>query len=495
MKLALSPREAWNPLPSSAWNEEAARHLLRRVGWSAQPEDVARALTDGLPATLVRLLPAAPASMPMPPSLGHLKQNDPDFYRRLRAASPADRRQIRRQAREQSRSALFDLTIRWLQRARSPEYAALEKWTLFLGNVYVVAAQKVQDTLLLYRHQDLLRTRGLGKAPALTKGVLRSPAMIVYLDLQQNRVGAPNENFARECMELFTLGVGHYTERDIKEVARAFTGYVQRVGRFHFVRRRHDYGDKTIFGRTGRFDGDGVIDLIYEQPAAATHLPERMTRFYLTDEPLPAGHLKALGAWWRSTGFDLHQLTHRYFGSRLFFEPQFRSNYIKSPIQYYLGLLQDFSLDVPPLPRRLEPAFRQMGQMPFNPPNVRGWVGGREWISSTSLDARRLVARSVFFPINEARLNADEQRAIAAARASGRGAFAVDRRWFEPYAGRDPEETAAALLRKLLPGPAAGAYRQSVAGMLRGGRWRGTAAFSVRNATVALLETPDYQLC
>jgi len=493
MKTALSPQDAWQPLPPGEWNEDAARHLLRRVGWSAQPPEVARALREGLTPTLDRLFPAELPAMPVPQTVAELEEDTPDFVARVRAAAPADRRAILQKAREQSRDALLDLTIRWLQYASAPAHTAGEKWTLFLGNVYVVAAEKVQNTALLFQHQETLRRCALGPAPVLTKAVLRSPAMIRYLDLQDSRVGAPNENFARELMELFTLGIGHYTENDIKQAARAFTGYVQRQGQFAFVPRLHDRGEKTVFGETGSFDGDGVIDVIYRQPAAGTHLPARLTSFYLTADPLPDEHLAALGRWWAGTGYDLRALAHRYFASRLFFEPQFRGAYIKSPVQFFLGLEQDFALNVPPLPRRLEPAFRQMGQMLYNPPNVRGWVGGRDWISSTTLEARRTVARALFQPFDESRLNADELRAVAAARAEGLTIFTVDRAYLDQFAGLTPEATVARLTRDLLPLPVDEPFRHALAASLRGPPAQEEPR--LRNAIIAILETPDYQLC
>jgi len=493
MKIALSPQDAWQTLPPNEWNEDAARHLLRRTGWSAQAPDVARALRDGLGPTLDRLFPFELPPMPMPQAVAELEEDTPGYLARVRAAAPAERRAIFQKAREQSRDALLDLTIRWLQHASAPPYAAGEKWTLFLGNVYVVAAEKVQNTALLFQHQDILRRHALGPAPALTKAVLRSPAMIRYLDLQENRVGSPNENFARELMELFTLGIGHYTENDVKQAARAFTGYVQRQGEFYFAPRLHDGGEKTVFGETARFDGDSLIDLIYRQPAAAAHLAARLTSFYLTTDPLPDEHLRALGRWWADTGFDLRALAHRYFASRLFFDPQFRGAYIKSPVQYFLGLEQDFALNVPPLPRRLVPAFRQMGQMLYNPPNVRGWIDGRAWISSTTLEARRTVARALFQPFDESRLNADEQQAVAAARAEGLTTFAVDRAYCDQFSGHAPEEVAARLTRDLLPLPVDAAFRRALVAALRGLPAQEEAR--LRNAIIAILETPDYQLC
>jgi len=494
VNLALTPPEAWQPLPAAAWTEDAARHLLRRAGWSAQPQEVAAALRDGLPATLDRLFPREPPPLPEPASVAALADDTPAFVERLRAADPADRRKLLQEARERAREALRDLTIAWLRHARRSDRAAVEKWTLFLGNIYVVGADKVPNPALLCRHQAMLRARGMGTAPALARAVLRSPAMINYLDLQQSRRGAPNENFARELMELFTLGIGAYTEADVKEAARAFTGYTHRAGEFAFVPARHDPGPKTVFGQSGRFDGDAVIDLIYRQPAAATHLPARWAAFYLADEPLPEPYLEALGAWWRGADFSLREFARHAFGSRLFFEPPFRGACIKSPIQYYLGLLQDFSLDVPPLPRRLVPAFRLMGQLPYHPPNVRGWVGGRHWISSATLEARRLLARALLRPVDESRLNADEQLALAQARAAGAGVFTIDDAWFAPFSRPDTGAAAGELLRRLLP-QSADAYQPVVAAALAGAGRPAAEPARLRGAVLALLETPEYQLC
>src|SRR5690606_1278539 len=166
------------------------------------------------------------------------------------------------------------------------------------------------------------------------------------------------------------------------------------------------------FGRSGNFSGDAVIDLAYEQPAAAGFLPRELARFYLADEALPSEHVAALGAIWRESGFDLRVLVRTFFGSRCFFAPEFRGNAIKSPVQFYLGLLRDLDLSVTPLPRFSTARLRQMGQGLFQPPNVRGWVGGRAWINSSTLAVRRQMVRQLFSPLREETLNADEQRVI-----------------------------------------------------------------------------------
>jgi len=488
--------DVWQPLPATEWNEDAARHLLRRTGWSARPEAVTLTLKEGLTATLERLFPStAPAEFPKPKLITNLQEDTPDFAQRLRTAAPEDKRLLQKEARDRSQQAMADMAVRWLQFAAVPARAAVEKWTLFLSDIYVVSFEKVHNAALLYLHHAALRNHSLGSAPALTRAVSRSPAMVQYLDLQESKKDAPNENFARELFELFLLGEGHYTEQDIKDAARAFTGYRQRFGEYFFVPRQHDNGRKTVFGHTGNFSGNNIIELAYAQPAARTFLPGEMVRFYLTEEPLPAAQLQALGDEWRKNHYDLRALALRFFGSRLFFDASYRCNYIKSPVQFYLGLVQDLQLDVAPLPRPLLGALRQMGQALFIPPNVRGWLGGRHWINSSTLSARRQLVQSLFSPINEALLNADEQAELAAARTEGRSHFTLDPERLKSYDGLSAEQTADRLIDTFLPGKVDAAFRLEVRRFLSDNGLKAKPLERLRLAAVTLLQSPEYQLC
>ncbi len=491
-----SPRnpDVWEPLPPEAFDSAAARHLLRRVTWSATPAEVNRAVRDGLPATLGRLFPGETVPFPKPPAIAKLEKEAPELTQRIRAASAQEKRELQREAREASQQALREMSIQWLQFASQPAVAAQEKWTLFLSDIYVVAYEKVRNAAHIFDHTAILREHGFGTAPALTKAVSRSSAMIRYLDLQDSRRDAPNENFARELFELFVLGEGNYSERDIKEAARAFTGYRHREGAFVFARRQHDNTPKTIFGRTASFSGDEVIDLAYEQPAAATWLPHELARFYLSDSPIPQEQLAALGDWWRARNFDLRALAQRFFGSRLFFEPYHRGNYIKSPIQFYLGLIQDLELEVAPFARQVLGSLRQMGQNPFNPPNVRGWVGGRQWINSATLAARRQLVHVLLQPINEAALNGDEQRDLAAAREAGRARFTVDPSYFEALSRLSADELAARLIDSFLSGETSPTSRDDIIRFLKNNSST-PAARRIRSVLAALLQSPQYQLC
>ncbi|HWA84922.1 MAG TPA: DUF1800 domain-containing protein [Opitutus sp.] len=491
------PSEIWTRLPDAQWDAAAARHLLRRAAWAATPQEVERATAEGLDRTLDRLFPAEAPRPPEPSSVSALEEDTPAFMQKLRQAKGTEKKELQREARERAQGALHDLTIEWLRFAAQPEQSASAKWVFFLSDVYVVAADKVRNPALLWQHFDTLSRHAFGPAPVLTKAVSRSPAMIRYLDLDQNKRGAPNENFARELFELFLLGEGNYSEHDIKESARAFTGYRTRFGEFFLAARQHDAGTKTVFASTGRLAGDDVIDLAYRQPAAGTFLPHELVKFYLSDTPLAPEQLAPLGSWWSENSFALRALAHRFFGSRMFFAPEFRGALIKSPVQYYLGLLQELDLDVPPLPRRIIFPLRLMGQMPFNPPNVRGWVGGRSWINSATLAARRTLVESLFAPLREETLNADERRALSAARAAGNRGFTIGEDGFTDLSQLDSTAAARHLATKFLPHETAPEIEASLRQFLERDDEVSPAqrARRLRRGAVALLQSPEYQLC
>ncbi len=492
----LDPREAWRPLPPSAWNADLARHLLRRAGWAARPEDVARAVDQGLPATLARLFPTHPPTLARPVFVTRANERIAELQPLKRSApSYEDRQILEREERDLERLSAAELAFQWLQNATDPARAPYEKWVFFLSNIYVVSLEKVRRAENIHRHFDVLRTHGAGLAPALAKAVSRSPAMIDYLDLNRSSRRAPNENFARELFELFILGEGNYTEDDVKEAARAFTGYRHnpREG-FRLAAREQDRGEKTIFGRRGNFDGDQVIDLAFEQAAASTFLPREMARFYLTDAPPPGDYFAPLGEAWRASGHNLRELCLRFFGSLAFYHPAWRASHIKSPVHYYLGLVQDLGLDVIPLERSTLLPLRQMGQQLYYPPNVRGWVGGRLWINSSTLAARRQLAQTLCSPFDEQRLNADEKLDLLAARDAGRRRFTVDGDRIRAFTALGPQGIADRLCDFFLPGRVDEGYRQAIADYLSAARDAAAFEDRVRRATIAVLQSPEYQL-
>ncbi|HLS28618.1 MAG TPA: DUF1800 domain-containing protein, partial [Opitutales bacterium] len=439
MNANLTPSRAWEPIPDEAWSAAHARHFFRRAAWGATPADVKRALENGLSATVSEAFGTA-LSMPIPQSVNEAAETMRGLYQRVQQAPTQEKKEeLRAESRRKQLAAYHDMSIRWLQFASSPQRAPYEKWTSFLQNIFVVSYGALNNPSLVFQHHELLRQKGLGTAPELCSAVSRSPAMILYLDLQQSRSSAPNENFARELFELFTLGEGNYTEEDIKEAARAFTGYRQQNGEFRFARNQHDFGKKKIFGRTGPWEGDDVIDLIFRQKAAATFLPREMCRFYLSDQELHPAYIEALGEIWRKSRYRLSTLLETFFKSRIFYDARFRGNLIKSPVHFHLGLLHDLDLTVPPFPRNIIVRYRQMGQTLYQPPSVRGWVGGRLWINASTLTARRMLVESLFQPFSPQNLNADERRTLLAFRQEGRVELVVTRRRLSQMAEADPQ--------------------------------------------------------
>ena len=454
-------------------------------------------MREGLSATLERLFPLEAPPLKKPRLVARFEENAMALQRELFSKTGDERLRMQRELQERARLAIQELSIKWLEYAAQPDTAAVAKWVLFLSDVYVISAEKVRNAGVVHQHFDILAQHVFGPAPALTKAVSRSGAMVIYLDLGQSQIKAPNENFARELFELFVLGEGNYTENDIKEAARAFTGYRTRPdGVFRSDSRQQDRGEKTIFGATGNFSGDDVIELAYSQPAAASFLPREMAKFYLSESAFPAEHVATLGEDWRATGFELRPLLKRFFASRLFFAPEFRGNVIKSPLQFYLGFVQDMQLQVAPIPRLTIVPLRQMGQALFYPPNVRGWVGGRQWINSATLTARRQFVESLFVPIDENTLNADEQIELVAARSNGISRFTVPDDPFTPLASLDPAEAAGQLASTLLSETTRSGLRENLQEFIStGGSDVRQRVRRIRRAAATLMQSPEYQLC
>lgn len=219
--------------------------------------------------------------------------------------------------------------------------------------------------------------------------------MLQFLNNQQNRKEHPNENFAREVMELFTLGRGNYSETDVKEAARAFTGWgYDYQGNFRFRERDHDAGPKTFLGRTGNFTGEQVLKIILEQPAAATFLTTKIYRFFVNEVPNPA-HIEPLAIVFRQSGYDLADLLERMFSADWFYAPANVGTHIKSPVELLAGLRRTLNLKIDN-EQSLLGYQRALGQNLFQPPNVAGWPGGRSWIDSSSLLLRLQLPAILF---------------------------------------------------------------------------------------------------
>jgi uncharacterized protein (DUF1800 family) len=267
-----------------------------------------------------------------------------------------------------------------------------ERMTLFWHGHFATSADKVNDAGLMLDQNRLLRRHALGDFRALVQEISRDPAMLIYLDSATNRKAHANENYARELMELFCLGEGHYTEKDVQELARCFTGWEIKSGRFRFNRFQYDAGTKSILTRTEVFPEGTSIDWIVDQPQAARFIVGKLFRQFICDEPAsPTTLLEPLAVELRES-WQISRVVRRMLGSQLFFSSHAFARKVRSPIDLAVGLLR--SLEGSANAHRLAAELLQNGQGLFFPPNVKGWDGGRAWInSSTILGRTNMVGR------------------------------------------------------------------------------------------------------
>jgi uncharacterized protein (DUF1800 family) len=488
--------DAWKPLHGGLWRIDTAQHLLRRMGFSATPEAVTAALRQS-PERCIEQAFVPGAVMPKSAALSEFEASIHERYQSIRDASGdlESQRQMRQELRKEDESLFREFAMDWFHYARNPEQSAREKFVLFLQDIFVVERSAVRETYALYNLQQTLRAGTTIEYPALCKQVSKEPAMVRYLNLDQNTARKPNENFARELFELFTLGEGNYTERDIKEAARAFTGYrIKNRTEFIYQRRLHDHEPKTVFGQTGNWNGDEVIDLTFQQPAAKTYLIRELIKFYLTDQTVPEAYIEALGERWANQDFSLSYLIETFFQSQLFFHPAYRGNLVKSPIHFYIGLCQDLRLDIAPFDSRVLRSMSVMGQSFYDPPNVRGWLYGEHWINSTTISGRRQLVDYLFSTLNEKKLNGNEQRDLELAREAGRDQFLVTRERLQQVVGTAPEDLATHFTTYFITGSSRETYRQALQSIIGDTQTAG-ATQRIRNAMIALLQSPAYNLC
>jgi hypothetical protein len=256
---------------------------------------------------------------------------------------------------------------------------------------------KVRDYRKMMQQIDLFERGATGNLRELTIKVAQNPAMLYFLDAQYNVKGAPNENFAREVMELFTMGVGNYSERDVRECARAFTGWYFDDLAFKMDAAKHDGGVKTFLGRTGNFDGVEVLKIIFEQPVTAEFLAGKIYRFLVRDELSPELR-RQLGAVLRAHDFEVKPLLTAIFSSRDFYSRASYGGHIKGPVEHLVTMLKHLGVDEVPGVPDFNQATIAMGQHLLNPPSVAGWAGGKAWITPGLLIARGNVARDVLVP-------------------------------------------------------------------------------------------------
>ncbi len=477
-----------DPLPPDAFGPDQARHLLLRAGFGGSPAEVDALAAMGVDAAVDRLVDYE--AIDFEPDARDAFRSDvmrpySEQERRITDAARRRRdedtlavfRKRRQEAQAADRRQMAEIRRWWLARMVATPRPLEEKLTLTWHGHFATSYRTVEDSYHLYAQNRVFR--GNAKSfPRLLMGIIRDPAMLRYLNNDRNRRGSPNENLARELLELFALGEGNYTERDIKEGARALTGYTFEDDAFVFRKERHDQGIKFILGSQGRLDGDGFVQIILRQPACAAFVANRLYRAFVADVPpqprdLDGVHREAVIALsdrvWRD-GYELGGALKALFRSRHFYSDAVVGRKIKSPAELVVGALR--TLGVPagtPPPDALLSAMERMGQNLFYPPSVKGWDGGRAWINTATLFARQNVL---------AQIVRGAQRDLPQALAG---------------TARTPDAVAARVLALTLGRPDERAER-ALAGLL-GARPDPASPVALGEALTLATALPEYQLC
>jgi len=349
--------QRWRPAPG-AWDRAAAAHLLGRAGFGGTPAEVEAALASGFEATLA----------------GLFEERAPDAA-------------LARGAEKLLAGGDIDvLAGLWMARILSGAAPLRERMTLVWHGHFATSWDKVSEVRMMNAQNELFRQHALGDFRVLLHAVARDPAMLRWLDGDDNVKGSPNENFARELMELFALGLGAYSESDVKESARAFTGWGTEGMSFALRPRRHDAGPKTVLGQTGNLDGDAVVDIVLAQPACSRWIARRLLTELALPEP-PPDAVEALAQVLTDSGWSLRAAVEAILASELFFSPAARRARIAGPVELVARSVRQ--LGVRFSPRLAAAAAARMGQTLFRPPSVKGWEGGKAWIHVGAWIARQ----------------------------------------------------------------------------------------------------------
>lgn len=394
------------PLPAERFGLPEARHLLWRAGFGGTSAQVRTLASWGLERAVEHIVeydgiafdgsePGFAGTIMREPSeeerreyRAALARGDEDVVARFRL--------LRQRAQGEDRRQLREVQQWWLRRMIETPRPLEEKLTLMWHGHFATGYRTIENSYHMWMQNEFLRANAAGSFADLLHGIVRDPAMLAYLDQNDSRKNRPNENLARELMELFGLGRGNYTERDIKEGARALTGHTFYANEFVFDRQNHDAGSKTILGRRGDFDGAGFVDLILSRPACAELVARRLYGFFVADLPpvgteLPAhqtGAIRDLARTLTRHRYELRPALTRLFSSAHFHDPAVMGSRIKSPAELVVGAVRSLSTPVRSTGVLVD-AMDLMGQHLLQPPSVKGWDGGRAWINTSTLYVRQ----------------------------------------------------------------------------------------------------------
>jgi uncharacterized protein (DUF1800 family) len=368
----IDAKTAWAPyLPTAdnPWDRKKVGHLYRRAGFGATAAELDAGVKEGHEKTIARLLEGGPEPEDF--------VSTSEFMASARSMPPGA---------PQGR-----LSAWWLDRMLKTAHPLREKMTLFWHNHFATSSAKVQNARYMLGQYHLIQKHALGSFRELLVSMGTDPAMMVWLDTVGSTKGNPNENYARELMELFSLGIGNYTEKDIREAAKAFTGYEIKDGKGLLNARQHDAGEKTVFGKTGKFKGEDIAKLCLDKEACPRFVAGKLYRFLVSESgDDPAELIDALAEQYRQSDFDTGKLVATVLRSNLFFSPAAYRAKIKSPVEFAAGIVRGLEGSAGALP--LAQALEGLGQVLFAPPSVKGWDGGQAWLNAQTLLARNNLA-------------------------------------------------------------------------------------------------------
>lgn len=393
-------------LPAKKFGFDEARHLLLRAGFGGSPQQVQALVGWGLEKSVDYLINFDKVSDdPVPPDLFDRNIMHPPTVeeraeqRRAQAARDEDKlaeyRLRRQQAEREDREQIKKLQHWWMKKMIETSRPLQEKATLFWHGHFATSYRTIEDSYHMFAQNGLFRRYAVGNFAEMLHKIVEDPAMIAYLDNNDSRKNKPNENLARELMELFSLGVGNYTEGDIKEGARALTGFTFKDDTFEFDKNNHDDGPKALLGVSGKLDGHGFVDAILRKRECAQHICGRMYRYFVGDHPTGDKPLDAAATTVindLASGFrgDYHtgKMLKRLFMSEHFYDAAVRNEQIKSPVALAVGTVRSLNAPVRELSVLVD-ACDRMGQNIFFPPSVKGWDGGRGWINTSTMFVRQ----------------------------------------------------------------------------------------------------------
>jgi len=392
------PLKSYKPSSANPWDRYKVAHLLNRAGFGGTPEEVEHLVKIGYENAMDEIVNYEKFQDDFPEvdfsevdrrkkellekraaqalGFGQKPKDDPEF------------RKLFQKLQQANRQAMEEAVSLWIRRMIQTRRPLQEKMTLFWHGHLTSSARDVENARHMYQQNEFFRKNALGNFREILIGISKDPAMLRYLDNNTSRKEHPNENYARELMELFSMGIGNYTDVDVKEAARAFTGWTfERFGdEFIFRPQWHDYGEKTFLGKVGNWDGTDIIDIILEQPVTARFISRKLFEFFVYPNPEPE-LVEAMAELLRENHYEFKPLVRAILQSEVFYSDKAYRTQIKSPVQLVVGTVRLLGLQGIP-ERLLWLAMSLMGQELFAPPNVKGWDGGEAWINTSTLFLR-----------------------------------------------------------------------------------------------------------